>query len=185
MVRALRLLAPAALALLAACSSYSVRYDYDPGAAFQGYRTWGWYAESRRAQGRKSEESPLTDRKVRTAVERQLAAQGFRMEAKADADFLVAYYPVYQTRRVRTGVMIGGAGWRRPWGYAVGPRFATTQVHAWREGTLVLEVIDNRSHQLVWQAAAEGALTRMDDPVEAQAQIDKAVADLLGRFPPK
>ncbi len=182
-----RILAPAALVLLTACSSYSVKYDFDPGAGFHAYRSFDWYAASRKAQGRKADEHPLLDKRVRAAVEQQLQAKGYRRETTADPDFLIAYYPVYRTRRVRTGTSVGfgGWGWRRPWGYGVGTRFSTSEVHSYKEGTIVLEIVDFKSNQLVWQASAEGALTRLDDPQEAQEQVNRAVKDLLDRFPPK
>lgn len=181
-------LASAALALLAACSSYSVKYDFDPAAPFQGYRSFGWYAASGRAQGKAAQgSSPLTDKRVRLSVEQQLQAKGYRLETQGDPDFLVAYYPIYQNRRVRTSTSVGfgGGGWHRPWGYGVGTRFTTSQTHSYKEGTIILEVVDNRSHQLVWQGSAEGALTSHEDPQEAQEQINRAVRDLLERFPPK
>lgn len=180
-------LAAAALVLLTACSAYTIRHDFDPTADFKGYRTFAWYAASRKAKGKAPDAHPLLDKRVRLSVEQQLQAKGFRLEAQADPDFLVAYYPIYQTRRYRTQttVAVGGRGFYRPWGYGVGTRFSTSQTRSYREGTLVLEVVDQRSHELVWQGYAEGALTALDDPQEAQAQIDRAVRDLLDRFPPR
>lgn len=79
----------------------------------------------------------------------------------------------------------GGYGFgRRHWSYGVGTRFSSSQVHKYREGTIVLEVVDSKSNQLVWQGAAEGALTGLDNPEDAQEQINKAVRDLLANFPP-
>ncbi len=180
-------LSSAALMLLTACSAYSLKYDFDPTADFKGYRSFDWYASSKKAKGKAGEANPLTDKRVRLAVEQQLQAKGYRLDAQGDPDFLVTYYPVFQTRRYRTqtSVGFGGGGWRRPWGYGVGTRFTTSQTHAYREGTLILEMVDYRTNQLVWQGAAEGALTRLDDPLDAQEQINRAVRDLLEKFPPR
>jgi len=177
----------AALTLLMACNSYSVKYDFDPTANYKGYRTFDWYAASKKAKGKPAESNPLTDKRVRLAVEQQMQAKGFRLETQGDPDFLVTYYPIYQTRRYRTqtSVGFGGRGWIRPWGYGVGTRFTTSQTHSYKEGTIILEVVDYRSNQLVWHGAAEGALTRLDDPHEAQEQINRAVGDLLEKFPPR
>jgi hypothetical protein len=76
----------------------------------------------------------------------------------------------------------GGFGYRR-WGYGVGTRFS--EVHHYKEGTIVLEIVDGRSNQLVWQSAAVGALTNLDNPEEAQEQVARAVAEMLEKFPPK
>ena len=38
---------------------------------------------------------------------------------------------------------------------------------------------------MVWQGAAAGALTGLDNPEDANEVVAKAVADILARFPPK
>lgn len=183
-MRALALL-PAAL-LLTGCAAYSLKYDYDPGANFRAYRTFEWYAASKRARGQRNGSSEIMDRRVRAAVEQQLAAKGYAAAASgAEPDFLVTYYPVFRDRRVRTTTTVGvGGGWRYSrWGYGVGTRFS--EVHHYKEGTIVVEIVDGRSNQLVWQCAAVGALTALDDPEEAQERVAQAVADMLQKFPPR
>ncbi len=174
------------LTLFTACSSYTVKTDYDPSIAYSSYKTFDWYAASKRAKGRGSGIDPLIDKRVRVSVQAVLEAKGFRQETVAEPDFLVTYYPVYQNKKYRTTTSFGGGyGWgSRRWGYGVGTRFSTSQVHKYREGTIILEVVDSRSNQLVWQGAAEGALTNLDSPENAQEQINKAVGDLLADFPP-
>lgn len=183
----LKLIATACgMALLTACSTYTVKSDYDPTISYGSYKTFDWYAASKRAKGKGSGTDPLMDKRVRASVQSVLESKGFRQETVAEPDFLVTYYPIYQNRKYRTTTSFGGGyGWgRRHWGYGVGTRFSTSQVHKYREGTIVLEVVDARSNQLVWQGSAEGALTGLDDPEEAQEQISKAVRDLLVNFPP-
>lgn len=185
----MRLLAPSlALAgalLLTGCSGYHVKYDYDRRADFSTFKTFGWYATSRHAQGKgQSTENPLMDRRVRRAVEDELIRKGFRFEAKGEPDFLVTYYPTYSTRRVKTTTGFVGMGWGyRP--FYGGVRSQSTQVHQYREGTIVLEIVDNRSNEMVFQAAAEGALNEVETPEEAEDVIQRAVAEMLESFPPK
>ncbi len=170
--------------LLAGCAAYSIQYDLDPSADFRAYRTFEWYASSKRAKGQKAGGSEIMDRRVRAAVEAQLTAKGYAAAAAgAEPDFLVTYYPVYKDRRYRTTTTVGvGGGWRyRPWGYGVGTRFS--EVRHYKEGTIVVEVVDGRSNQLVWQCAAVGALTNLQDPEDAREQVAKAVADMLQKFP--
>ena len=174
------------LALLTACSTYTVKTDYDPAATYATYKTFDWYAASKRAKGKGSGTDPLMDKRVRTSVQAVLEGKGFRQETVAEPDFLVTYYPIYQKKKYRTTTSFGGGyGWgARHWGYGFGTHFSTSQVHSYREGTIVLEVVDSKSNQLVWQGAAEGALTNLDTPEEAQEQIAKAVRELLANFPP-
>ncbi len=174
------------LALSTACSSYTVKTDYDPTITYSSYRTFDWYAASKKAKGKGSGTDPLLDKRVRVVVQTVLEGKGFKQETLGEPDFLVTYYPIFHNRKYRTTTSFGGGyGWgRRHWGYGVGTRFSSSQVHQYREGTIVLEIVDSRSNQLVWQGAAEGALTDLSNPEDAQEQINKAVRDMLANFPP-
>ena len=176
------------LALLTACSTYTVKTDYDPTITYASYKTFDWYAASKKAKGKGSGTDPLMDKRVRVTVQAVLEGKGFRQETVAEPDFLVTYYPIYQKRKYRTTTTVGGGygnGWgRRYWGYGAGARFSTSQVHQYREGTIVLEIVDSKSNQLVWQGSAEGALTGLDNTEDASEQINKAVRDMLVNFPP-
>ncbi len=176
------------LGFLMACTPYSVHVDYDRAASYGSYKTFDWYEASKRAKAQaRGSDNPIMDRRVRAAVERELAAKGYRMETQGETDFLVTYYPIYRERRthVRTTVGVGFGGWYRPWGYGVGTRFSTGETHHYKEGTIALEIVDAKSNQLVWQGVAEGALSGLDNPEEAEAQIGRAVKDMLDRFPPR
>jgi len=175
-------LLPLALGALAACTPYSVTFDYDNHAAYASYKSFDWYAASKRAQGKADGvENPIMDRRVRSAVEGQLAAKGFKLEKAGEPDFLVTYYPAYRHGTVYTTTGFGG-GWWRPWGYGVGTQF--TEARNFREGSIILEIVDGKTNQLVWQAVAEGALTGLEDPEDADQQVGAAVKKMLSRFPP-
>ena len=60
-----------------------------------------------------------------------------------------------------------------------------SQTHAYREGSLIIEIVDTRTNQLVWQGADEGVLTGLDDPEKANDAVASAVKDTLAKFPPK
>ncbi len=167
------------LALLGACSSYHVTYDYDVTASYGRYRTFDYYTSKKGTGGTTS----LMDKRVRAAVEKELQTKGFAMETKADPDFLVTYYPLVQNRKVRTTVRSGwGWGYRPLYG---GVRVSSSQVRNHKEGTIVLEIVDFKSNQLIWQGAAAGALTGLENPEDANEVVMNAVRDILAKFPPK
>jgi hypothetical protein len=173
------------LAALAACTPFTVRYDFDRNAGYASLKTYNWYAASPRAKGRSEAANPIMDRRVRRIVEAELAARGFRLET-GEPDFLVTYYPVYRDRVVSTYTAMGpawGYGWGyRPWGY--GPTTGFQEVQRFHEGSIVLEVVDNKTNQLIWQAVADGALTGLQDPQDAEEQVGLAVKKMLEKFPP-
>lgn len=173
----------AGLMLLSACRPYSVNYDYDARANYASYKTFDWYASNKKAQGKANKvENTLMDKRVRNAIERELLAKGFKREASADPDFLVTYYPIYHDRKVRTYTHVGwGWGWR-PFGVGMGTTMANTRHY--REGTIVIEVVDFKNNELIWKSAAEGALTGLDNPEDAEEIVSSAVNHMLENFPP-
>jgi hypothetical protein len=167
------------LALLGACSSYSVTYDYDVTASFARFHTFDYYTSKKGTGGTTS----LMDKRVRASVEKELVAKGFAMETKADPDFLVTYYPIVKNRKVRTTVRSGWGWGYRPFYGGVG--VSNSQVRNYKEGTIVIEISDFKTNQLIWQGAAVGALTGLDNPEDANEAVAKAVRDILAKFPPK
>ena len=180
-MRLLALPALLSLALLGACSGYHVTYDYDVTASYGKYKTFDYYTSKKGTGGTTS----LMDKRERAAVEKELQAKGFTMETKGDPDFLVTYYPVVQDRKVRTTTHVGmGGGWGfRPFYGRVG--VSSSQVHHYKEGTIVIEIVDFKSNQMIWQGAAAGALTGLENPEDANEVVPKAVRDILAKFPPK
>ncbi len=169
---------------LTACVGYNVRYDYDARANYTTYKTFDWYAASKLAKDndKASEpENPIMERRVKAAVERELEARGYKREAASDPDFLVTYYPTYQDRSYRTSTHVGWGWGFRPF---MGIGTSLSEVHHYKEGTLVLEIVDFKTNQRVWQAAAEGALTDLRNPEDADEVVGRAVRQMLERFPP-
>jgi hypothetical protein len=58
-------------------------------------------------------------------------------------------------------------------------------VRNYKEGTIVIEILDFKTNQLIWQGAAAGALTGLNNPEDADELVPKAVRDILTKFPPK
>jgi hypothetical protein len=80
-----------------------------------------------------------------------------------------------------------------PWGYACSYRIGYG--YGWlplysspgrqMAGTLVIDVLDGKTRELLWRGTAEGALIdtrRSDQPQEA---IDKIVREVLKEYPPR
>jgi hypothetical protein len=174
------------LALTLGCAGPNIRYDYDSRANYSTFHTYDWYAPSKAAMARAGGvQNPIMDTRVRRAVEAELASRKFQRETDKDPDFLVTYYPVYMHRRgggARLGVGFGfgffrsvGVGVSAP----VGERRPTGAI-----GSIVLEVQDFKTHQLLWSATAENVLDDTDTPEGSDEDVAKAVRKMLDRFPP-
>ena len=169
-----------ALALLGGCAGYDIRYDFDASAPYARYKTFDWYTAKKGTGGT----TTLMDKRVRTAVQSELQNKGFKLETQGDPDFLVTYYPIVQDKKVRTTTRVGlstGWGYRPVYG-RVG--VSSSQVRHHKEGTIVVEIVDFRSNQMVWQGVAAGALTGLNNPEDANEVVPRAVRDILAKFPP-
>ncbi|HVE79574.1 MAG TPA: DUF4136 domain-containing protein [Gemmatimonadaceae bacterium] len=162
-MRATALLGLALGAVLAGCASARVATDWDPRARFAGYHSYAW-VDTPRMQA--MQQGTLFDRRLRSAVEEQLAAKGLRRsEANGEADVLLAYHVGVQDR---LNV--------QQWGYA-GRRL---DVREYQEGALVIDIVDARSKSLVWRGTAAGELTGPDRSGE---KLAKAVQKMFADFP--
>jgi hypothetical protein len=171
------------LVLLSGCAEVSVRYDFDRQANFNTYKTYDWYAISPKDKAKAlGVENPIMDRRVRAAVEHELAARGYKREQSGDPDFFVTYYPAYQNHTVVTSSGLYSSWGYRPFGMGMGTQFH--EVQHFREGSIVLEIVDRKTKQMVWQAVGEDALTPSDDPLESEELVNRAVQKILSKFPP-
>ena len=58
-------------------------------------------------------------------------------------------------------------------------------VHEVEEGTLILDIVDPASRNLIWRGIASAAVDRSKTPGERRARFKKAVSQLMAQFPPK
>ena len=86
-----------------------------------------------------------------------------------------------------------GSYWSNPWGYACSYRIGYG--YGWLPlygapgyqlaGTLVVDILDGESHELLWRGSAEGALIDSRRSDQTQEEIDKIVREVLKEYPPK
>jgi hypothetical protein len=106
--------------------------------------------------------------KVKTAVERNLAEKGLKEASDPqDADFLVDFHIAVRRRNmtvervypgVYPGLMCGPFGCYGGWGY--GPAAVGYENVRFREGTIVVDVVQNQSNHLVYRAVGEKPVNR-------------------------
>lgn len=177
-MRTVRLIwALAVLALAVGCSSVSVKHDYDPGASFAAYKTYSWLpVPTNGASNVKAalERNTLLDKRIRESVNQQLAAKDYAAE-DGNPDFMVVYHVGAQDRIDVTNWGYGYRGW-----YGAG----RVDVQQYVEGTLILDVIDAKTKQLVWRGSVTGAVDPDATPEKRAQRMNEAIAKMLADFPP-
>jgi hypothetical protein len=176
---------------IAGCSTMEVSYDYDPKAKFSGLNTYDWLDEPQKPTGDpRIDDNTILKSRVQTAVDTALAARGFR-KVSSDPDFLVAYH-VSLDRQQSVQTLNSYYGYSPGWGYGYGASYRPgywagapeTYVYEYEEGTLILDVVDPKSKELMWRGSAQDEVNFKSTPEKAQAQINEAVNGMLEHFPP-
>jgi len=166
------------------CRTYRVKTDWDPAVAFDGMQSF-YFLEPPEFEG----SSPFADnsllrKRVREAVETVFSGRGFRsVSSRETADFIVTYIVVLDEEIQINGVSssVGGA-YRR--GGAYGGVYANTSVRTYQESTLILDLLDPSSEDLVWRGWGIGIVGTRDRQ-RGLTKIEKGVRAILKKFPPE
>lgn len=160
--------------LLSGCASMSVKVDYDSEADFSAYKTFGWMKMKMKRQPRYSPEIPekeLMEKRIKSAVRREMEAKGYKFTDKKKPDIVITYHIGMKDK-----VYVEHYGYR----YWRGPR--RTEVHRYKEGTLILDFVDPRGKQLIWRGWATGVVR---GPERMEEHINSAVKSIIAKYPPK
>jgi len=152
-----------------------VKTDYDHSADFAAYHTFSWL--------KADASNPLWTDRIKRAVGQQLSAKGWT-EQPSGGDVSVA--AMGRTRQEQTyntfyDGLGGGWGWRRFGGMGMGE--ATTTVEDTPVGSLNVDLFDSRTKKLIWRGTSTQTLS--GKPEKNTEKLDKAVADMFRKFPPK
>ena len=170
------LVAIAAVPLILAAGTVSaqdVKSNYMPGTDFSKYHTYKWVVIEGSEQP-----NQIVDAQIKQSVDSQLAAKGLTKVADGNADLFVGYQvALNQQKQWNAYGMGGGIRW--------GGGMATATSSTINIGTLVLDMYDPSSKQLVWTGSATKTLNPSSNQEKNQKNLDKAMAKLLKNYPPK
>jgi len=150
-----------------------VTTDFDHQADFAQYKTYSW-------EQVKSAD-PLWDSRIKSAVDAQLQAKGWTRVDNGGDVCIVAIKTTQTQRTLQTFYDGFGGGWR--WRGFGGMGEATTTEQDYKEGTLVVDMYDAKTKQLIWRGSAEDVLSNKAEKNEKN--LDKGVAKMFKKFPPE
>jgi len=161
------------LALLA-CSvtlAQDVTTNAMPGTDFTKYHTYKWVT----IQGA-SYPNQILDTQIKNSIDSQLAAKGLTKTDTDKADLYIGYQASIDQEKQWNAYGTGG-GLR--WGGGMANATSSTI----SIGTLVLDMYDPTTKQLVWTGRATKTLDPKANQEKKQKNLDKAMAKLLKNFP--
>ncbi|RLV61483.1 DUF4136 domain-containing protein [Parashewanella curva] len=170
--------------MLTACSSTRGNWDYNPKVDFGQYKTFAWVNKKAGKEGYQLD--GLMSQRIHRAVNEQLQAKGLTKTNKRSADVLVNYITKKEkkfdvdTFHSRFGYFPYTRNWW--WG---GTGSTTTHVREYKVGTLFVDIVDNKTGELIWRGSSRDIIRNYKTPEKKTANVNKMVADILSNFPPK
>jgi hypothetical protein len=161
--------------LLTACGpSVRVFYDRDENANVANYKTYSWLNEKAiEAKGLNPlYYNELTDQRIKNAVNREMQAKGFVLvENKGELE--LHYHIIVENKTSET---------TEPYNYTYTPYWRKVSIYHYREGTLIIDIMDRQKNTLVWRGYATGVITYQTTAKPEEA-INYAVTKIFKSFP--
>jgi hypothetical protein len=181
------LAAPAAIALaLTACATVDVRAVASPDANLGALHSFSVMTNAKRkAPTAQSANDPMLVNSISNRALRADLVQGFESRGYVlsdKPDFAVAYYASTKDKLDVSYFDYGYSYYPRWWG-GLGPGWAaaTPMVTQYTEGTVIVDVIDPSSKELLWRG--QGVATVSDNEAQYEQDLLKTVTAILAKFP--
>ena len=157
--------------LTAASLAQQVKTDYDRDANFGKYKTFSFE--------KIETPDPLWVDRIKSAVTAALTAKGLSQVDSGGDISVVAVGMTKTQQRLDTFYNGFGGGWR------FGGRFgdATTTTETYQVGTLVIDMFDSGTKELLWRGSASGTVS--NNSKNNIKNLDKGVQKMFKSYPPK
>ena len=161
------------LVLTAVSFSQQVKTDYDHSANFGQYKTYSWEKVQTK--------DPLMVDRIKDAVNAALTAKGWT-QVDSGGDVSVMAIEITQNQQALNTFYNGFGGGRR-WGGFGGFGDATTTTQTYQVGSLVVDLFDAKSKNLLWRGSSSDTLSNNAD--KNTKNLDKGVQKMFTHFPPE
>jgi hypothetical protein len=172
------LVVAAALSLTGSAFAQDVKVDFDKDANFGALKTFSIKLGT-------SWDNPIGEKRVLAEIQQGLTEKGWTVTDEAKADAIVVLHGATEKQKslntFYSGGGYGGYGWRGGWGGGMGGT-ATTTVDEYTVGTLVVDIFNAKSKQLVYRGTATDELS--NKPEKNAKKLAKASDKLFKDFPP-
>lgn len=178
----MKLMGLSAVLLLTACSSVSIKHDYDQGTDFSAYRTYSWMPERPLLVGPATAVSPLLEGRLLKAADAALSAKGMTFIDNAERADVVLSFSIGARDKIRVDSYPSSYRGRGGWGWGA-PYYQEVDVRNYTEGTLSIDIFDVQKRAPVWHGWAVKTISSSDRGNEAL--VREIVAKILEEFPPQ
>jgi hypothetical protein len=164
------------MGLIVAYSTTSYRHDYDRDTNFEKYNSFTLY-EARIKRDPLSG-NPFLKKSILNAIAMELESKGYLQSEQENIDYVVV---VNGGAKEKIQFTDWGGYWYNPWWGSYG---RSVEVSQYKEGTLIIDIVDASRKELVWRGIATSILNGKTGIEKEQKRIEEIVKKSLASFPP-
>ena len=159
------------LFLLVGCSSMHIETQHADDVDFSRYKTWNWLPEPVTPDTDPRLADPMVKMRIRRAIEKEFLTQGFRKDTTSP-DFIVNYHAALKDQLSQSAV-------DNSYDTAMYDRYDQNWTYQytseWQEGTLIIDILDSRTKELVWRGSAQAEIAMTASDEERDKRVEEAV----------
>lgn len=163
------------LVLLAACSDrITVRVDYDKSSPVNTRRTFKWLLDKEiESRNQPLVFNELNDKRIKVAVTKEMERAGYVLNEQ-EGDLLLHYHLVVEEKSTINP---------STYGYSYSPYWIgqRTDTYYYREGSIIIDVMDNANKQLLWRGWAFSVLG--EEPYLSEELLTESIVRMFKKFP--
>ena len=176
---------------LAGCTLLETTYTVDQQKDFTQYRTYSWYGDgfSEAVSGLFDVDAARLDTAIRATIQEHMQSQGLAVREPDTADIWINYQATAHTTmsdRYRYSLEDMNQSYKQKQiryssSFDASRRYTTE----YNEGEFVVDVIDAKNLQVVWRGIVTIPLGLYDEESRNIQRLQKAMAKMLKKFPPR
>ena len=164
-----------AISLASISLAQDIKTDYDRNANFSQYKTFSFE--------KVQTENQLWVDRITAAVSSALTAKGLTQVSSGGDISIIAMEMTRDHQTLNTFYDDFGGGWGWRWGGGGEFGQSTTTADTYRVGTLVVDLFDAKSKQLIWRGSESDVLSNKSS--KNIKNLDKGVEKLFKEYPGK
>jgi hypothetical protein len=173
-----------AIILCAPALAAKPQIQWDPEYDFSGVSTFQWREPP---EASLADSDPFLHSRIINAINYELTEFGLT-EVSAEPDVFITYHSSTQTDVRITSTSVGygfGSYGRGSWGYYGygfgGPVATTSRATEVERGTLMVDVVDSASNELVWRGSIDD-IVLSDNPEKTQRNVVSAIEKMAKQY---
>jgi hypothetical protein len=153
----------------------TVTIDYDHSVNFAKFKTYTWQ--------KVHATDPQVEDRITIALDRDMSNR-YMTEVSKNGDVTITAVDATQDKQEFSDfyASLSDYTWQRPWGSA-GFMDSQATLQDVPVDTLVIDMYDTKTHKLLWRGVVTEPVAKGED--KNDRTIDKAVTELIGKYPPK